>query len=345
MGQLSLADLHRMFPQWDATSVAHLVQHFNLCLPSQGGYKFPALIRAQALFGLWEKDQLYQVYAGVRIVCRTAADIFTPGLFPCLQLLVQSKFPDDDDHELSLWSEGLKCCHGNVEVCVRHLNRAIEILARCAEGSRRECADLLHKVYTQVMGVIHQANPRTEVSRHILSAQHLCEHRPDPSIYSAAEIFEAERCGGVAKSLSGRIQEPIADLVCCGCPGLLMAAMSTPHAAYKDTPLRTRLQLSAMLDPPDPMGRNWCLLALQLGITEEVPAIDTARDQGSPTDKLLTAWGKSSSSTVAVLVDALCGIGRADAAAVLIECTSPFRTPNSSVVVNVSGVPLTSYLC
>ena len=347
-GQISLQDLCNVFPHWDVTSVAHLLQHFNLCLPRHGGYEFPALIKAQALFGLWERDQLFQVYAGVRIVCRTPADIITPGLFPRLQLLVRNQFSDAGSYELSLWNGGLKCCRDNmVEACVRHLepSRCIEILVRCSESSRGECASLLHHFYTQVTEVLCQANPRTEVSRYILSARQLCEHRQDPAVYSAVEVFEAERSGGVARSSTGRVQEHVGDLVCCGCPGLLMAAVSTPHAAYRDTPLHARMQLSALLDPPDPMGRNWCLLALQLGITEEVPAIDTARDQGSPTDKLLTAWGRSSSSTVAVLVDALLGIGRADAAEALIEGTSPFRTPNSSVVVNVSGVPLTSYLC
>ena len=348
-GLLSLATLHRVFPQWDAASVAHLLQHFNLCHPQHGGYEFPALIKVQPLFGLWERDQLFQVYAGVRIVCRTPADVFSPGLFPCLQLLVQSRFPPvDESHEVTLWSGGLKCCQGNVEACVRHvepIHRALEILVRSGEDSRRQCAELLHQLYTQVVSAIHQINPKTEVSRYALSARQLHEHRQDPATYSSMEIFEAERTNGMAKNSCGKTQEAIADLVCCGCPGLLMAAMSAPHAAYRDTSLRTRRHLSVLLDPPDPMGRNWCLLALQLGVTEEVPAIDAAHDQGSPTDKLLMAWGRSGSSTVAVLVDALCGIGRTDAAAVLIEGTSPFRTPNSSVVVNVSGVPLTSYLC
>ncbi|KAL5482195.1 hypothetical protein EMCRGX_G022490 [Ephydatia muelleri] len=345
---VSLHDMGEVvFIQQHPLSWCRQSQHFNLCHPRHGGYVFPALIKAQALFGLWEKDQLYQVYAGVRIVCRTTADVFSPGLFPCLQLLVQSRFPDDGNQEVTLWRGGLKCCQGNVEACVRHveLNKAVEILVRCGEDSRRQCAELLHQLYTQVLNTIHQTNPKTEVSRYTLSSRQLYEHRQDPSTYSSVEIFEAERTNGVARSSSGRTQEPIADLVCCGCPGLLMAAMSAPHAAYKDTSLRTRMRLSALLDPPDPMGRNWCLLALQLGVTEEVPAIDAARDQGSPTDKLLMAWGRSGSSTVAVLVDALCGIGRTDAAEVLIEGTSPFRTPNSSVVVNVSGVPLTSYLC
>ncbi len=98
-----------------------------------------------------------------------------------------------------------------------------------------------------------------------------------------------------------------------------------------------------MLDPPEQFGRDWCLLALQLGLTEDVPAINQAGDRGSPTDKLLLVWEKGVSGTVVSIIDALRGIGRDDAAQVLIEGLTLFRNSNSSVVVNVPGVALTSY--
>ena len=101
-----------------------------------------------------------------------------------------------------------------------------------------------------------------------------------------------------------------------------------------------------MLDPPDPLGRDWCLLALQLGLQEEVPVIDTANDFSSPTDKLLTAWEKESNqSSVALLVDALISIGREDAAQQLVNGVSPFNNPSSAAVVGISGTVATSYLC
>lgn len=75
------------------------------------------------------------------------------------------------------------------------------------------------------------------------------------------------------------------------------------------------------------------------------PCTDQADDGGSPTDKLLTAWERGVSGTVVNIVDALRGIGRTDAAHVLIEGISLFINANSSVVVNIPGVALTSYIC
>ena len=54
-----------------------------------------------------------------------------------------------------------------------------------------------------------------------------------------------------------------------------MSALSAPFTSVRCIPLQTRVELCHMFDPPDPLGRDWCLLILQLGLQEEVPVIDT----------------------------------------------------------------------
>lgn len=351
-GRVTLSEIQRVYPEWDAASILHLFEHFELCTPqneSRSAYEFPCLIKMEPLFGLWEKASSLTVYAGIHLRCCKKADIFSPSLFPRIQVQARKAFSDDiDDQELTLWTDGLKCCRGEVEVQVKHLepHKVIEIVVRGTEETRPECYALLQQFYALVLDTVRQTNPGTSVATHILSVKHLTEHKR-PVSYSAADVFEAERGSGLLQHHNPdlKLEENILDLVCCGCEGLLITAKSAPYASLKDLPLQTRVQLCQLLDPPDQFGRDWCLLALQLGMSEEVPAIDQANDHLSPTDKLLTAWEKGVNSTIVAVIDALRGIGREDAAQVLIEGISPFMNANNSVVVNVPGVALTSYVC
>lgn len=355
-GRVGVSEIRRVYPEWDAVSILHLFQHFELCSPldEEGtSYSFPGLIKMQPLFGLWEREPNLTVYAGIRLQCRDdRVDSFSPGLFSRIQVRIRRAFSDDiDDQELTLWSEGLKCCRGEVEVLVRlaEPSKVIEILTRGTKETRPECYALMQRFYFIVSEAVHETNPGTSTVTYIPSARHLKEHRKHPAMYSSAEVFGAERGDGVARHAveegDSDLEESILDLICCGCSDLLIAAKSAPYTPLRDLSQRTRAGLCRLLDPPDPLGRDWCLLALQLGMTEEVPAIDQADDGGSPTDKLLTAWERGVSGTVVNIVDALRGIGRTDAAHVLIEGISLFINANSSVVVNIPGVALTSYIC
>ena len=350
-GRVTLSTLQRVYPEWDSTSIAHLFEHFQLCSPQDEArtvFEFPCLIKMEPLFGLWEKDTNFTVYAGVSIKCSSKSEIFSPGLFPQIQVQARKAFADDiDDQELTLWSNGLKCCRGEVELLLRlsEPDKAIEIVARTSDEARLECYTLLQMFYSLVLDAIRSINPGTNAATFILSPRQLKEHR-EPIEYSAVEIFEAEREDRPLRNhQQPDVEEGILDLMCCGCSELLITVKSAPYASLSDLPIQTKVQLCRMLDPPDIYGRNWCLLALQLGLSEEVPAIDEADDSCSPTDKLLSVWDKGSSSTVVTIIDALRGIGRDDAATVLIEGLSLFKNANNSVVINVPGVALTSYVC
>ena len=56
----------------------------------------------------------------------------------------------------------------------------------------------------------------------------------------------------------------------------------------------TRQTLCQILDPSDPMGKDWCLLAVQLGLADRVPKLEGTRGRGqSQTAKLLDEWERS----------------------------------------------------
>ena len=349
-GQVSLREIERVYPELDPLSVSHLFEHFELCRPigSEIAFEFPLLIKMEPLFGLWEREPGLSVYSGVRIQTTSVANIFSPSLFARAQLHIRKVFSDDiEDQELILWTNGLKCCRGEVEICIKQLipNCTIEIAVRGTEETRTECYALLQQLYTILIATIHISNPGTVFTTNVLSMRSLVEHSKHPHSYTSMEIFEAERTMGMlTPSSPDEDPESICDLLCCGWEGAEITAKSAPYTSIRDIPLQTRVQLCRMLDPPDPFGRDWCLLALQLGLQDEVPEIDMSPDFGSPTNKLLLVWERRCNQNIVSLVDALQSIGRDDVAEEVVNGLSPFNNPNSSLIVNIGGVVATSYL-
>ena len=54
------------------------------------------------------------------------------------------------------------------------------------------------------------------------------------------------------------------------------------------------------------MGRDWCLLAVSLGLTDTVPLLDDSkRNAESRTDRTLEEWSHSTTATIAELISKL----------------------------------------
>jgi death-associated protein kinase len=62
-----------------------------------------------------------------------------------------------------------------------------------------------------------------------------------------------------------------------------------------------RKALCKALDPPEPLGRDWCLLAVSLGLGERLASLEsgassTETPKPSPTARLLEEWVRTSKS-------------------------------------------------
>jgi death-associated protein kinase len=349
-GAVSLNEIQRVYEELDALSVVHLLEHFEMCIAikDRNMYEIPLLIKMEPLYGLWEKELQFTIYAGLRLETSSQSSIFSPGLFPRAQIHIRKMFIDDNiemNQDITSWTNGLKYSNGQTEVYLRQVkqNSTIEILVRGDDASRNQCCELLKQFHDTVTGVINNSNPSTNVNINILSSWSMMEHWKEPLTYTSLEIFNAERTTGILTT-PGYLSESICDLLCCGCKEMEITAQSAPYTSIRDIPLRTRIELCRMLDPLDPFGRDWCLLALQLGIQDEVSAIDNISDARSPTDRLLAVWNdKNPCDTVVTLVDALIHIGRLDAAKELVNGLSPFHNPNYSIIMNIEGFASTSF--
>ena len=59
--------------------------------------------------------------------------------------------------------------------------------------------------------------------------------------------------------------------------------------------------LCQLLDPVDPMGRDWCLLAVRLEMADKVPKLDAGTEiakLSSQTARILDEWERNTSSTI-----------------------------------------------
>lgn len=91
--------------------------------------------------------------------------------------------------------------------------------------------------------------------------------------------------------------------------------------------IHTQRLLSLLLDPPDPMGRDWCLLAVTLGLSDFLPALDGQETQQvSQTQRVLAEWARRTSTQVRNLVAHLKDFNRIDAVEAILRTTAPFHT-------------------
>jgi hypothetical protein len=80
-----------------------------------------------------------------------------------------------------------------------------------------------------------------------------------------------------------------------------------------DTPVTAlsfaaRSELASLLDAPDSLGRDWSILAVKLGLMEQLPEVDSSSGKClSRTDQLLSEWAMRSPeySTVGKLCSVL----------------------------------------
>lgn len=90
-----------------------------------------------------------------------------------------------------------------------------------------------------------------------------------------------------------------------------------PTLPVRELSIGCRRVLSALMDPPDPLGKDWCLLAVQLGLTESVAHLDAAVHPSHPTQSptlsqtnaLLERWTQTEDSEATLGEEKFCIAG------------------------------------
>lgn len=337
-GCFTVDDFQLMYPETDALDLLQVLEALEICTQCDNDgeieYEFPCLNFVETIRGLWERDPKFgenTVYSGVRIKTPRSITGQLKHVFPRIQVQLRRTIlqdNDDPDSDLYQWHHGSKFCCGLLEGLLNmdKQEEFLELKVRGVEESRTNAFYFLEDLINIVEQVIVEMCPGLCIERHVLSVAQLQEHQKHIEAYLPRELLlmevrkECEVC-----LLDGPLEQFI-DLVCLGSEEVFNSLTLGVDLHVSHLTIHTRRQLSRLLDPPDPMGRDWCLLAVVLGLSTILPNLDNATNMAeSKTDKVLEEWAKDQSSTIGLLLVKLRELNRGDAVEVLLNTGPVFK--------------------
>lgn len=296
-------------------------------------HELPCLNFVETLASLWDHEEDggagdSMVYGGLRFEAgRFGVDDFM-HVFPRVQVRLRRHFMSyvsvDPDCDLYQWFHGSKYCTGSgceALITLELHENVIELKSRAViagDLTASEVYQFQESLAGVVVGALQDCLPGVQVQVAYLSAIDLAMHDPRPYAYPSRDVLLAlvneKETVQRARGSQGVEEEKLCNLVAFGSELLLSSLVPGLEMHVSRLPLDTRRQLCALLDPSDPMGRDWCLLAVRLGLSTELPVVEGDRDSaGSPTDRVLSLWSADSEATLSKLVKALTSLSRTDA--------------------------------
>ncbi|XP_044535757.1 death-associated protein kinase 1 [Gracilinanus agilis] len=337
-GRYTMEDIQRLVPESDVEELIQILDAMDICardLSSGTMVDIPALIKTDNLHRSWtdEEDEV-MIYGGVRIVPVEHLTPFPCGIFHKVQVNLCRwihQQSTEGDADIRLWVNGSKIAHRGAELLVLLVNhgQGIEVQVRGLETEKIKCCLLLDSVCSTIENVMTTTLPGLLTVKHYLSPQQLREHHEPVMIYQPRDFFRAQTLKETSlTNTMGGYKESFSSIMCFGCLDVYSQGSLGMDIHASDLNLLTRRKLSRLLDPPDPMGKDWCLLAMNLGLPELVAKYNNGTHKDflpSPVHALLQEWCNYPESTVGVLMSKLRELGRRDAADFLLRASSVFK--------------------
>jgi len=295
-------------------------------------HEVPCLNFVETLAGLWDRTEDRgggaTVYGGLRFEAGRFGTDDLVHVFSRVQVRLRRHFMSrvsvDPDCDLYQWYHGSKYCTGDgcEALITSELDeQAIELKCRATVSADLTASDVYRfreEITRVIVGTLQDCLPGLCVQVAYLSAVDLAMHDLCPYAYPSSDVLaalvgEKESVRRVSGS-QGVDEEMLSDLVAFGSDSLLSSLVPGLEVHVSRLPVETRRQLCALMDPADPMGRDWCLLAVRLGLSTELPVVEGDPDSaGSPTDRVLSLWSADNEATLSRLVKALTTLSRTDA--------------------------------
>uniref|UniRef100_A0A7N8XXS4 non-specific serine/threonine protein kinase n=1 Tax=Mastacembelus armatus TaxID=205130 RepID=A0A7N8XXS4_9TELE len=374
-GRYRLEEVQALAPENDVDELLQILDAMDVCardLTNPSMVDVPALIKTNGLHRSWteEEDEESLIYGGVRLVPAEHLTPFPCGLFHKLQVNLcrwsHQQKPEEDggediDGDIHLWTNGAKVNQAGVEAMILLVNhgQGVEIQVRGHDSERAKCYTLLDTICSITENLLASTLPGLLTAKYYLSPQQLREHHAPIMIYQPKDFFRAQiqRETSLTNTMGG-YRESFSSILSFGCAEVYQQGILGTDIHISDVPLLARRKLCRMLDPPDALGKDWCLLAMNLGLTDLVakhsngtpngtPELDSEADsqqamlQPSPTAALLQEWSRRTDSTVGVLMAKLRELGRRDAADFLLKASPVFRVNMEALGRAASGYPPT----
>ncbi|XP_071569766.1 death-associated protein kinase 1 isoform X4 [Temnothorax nylanderi] len=334
-GVYTLEDFQARCP-CPAAQALQALQAVNLCVPCEVDddeveYEIPCLNLVERLPGLWEPWKPCSnalPHTGLRLCPEEAPLYHLTAIFTHLQAQLRkiTQTWDPSNSDLYQWWRGSKLCLGPCESIItfeEEEHSCVEIQVRGPRGSSAQCFALLSVILDAMDTTIELVAPGMLLERHWLSPSQLREYDEIVHSWAPATVISALIGKGLEEAtlknpLNDR-QETVWEIVSCGLP-LMENCVPGPKQPVKYIKPAVQRRLAQMLDPPDHHGRDWCLLAVRLGLGDRVAQLDSTVD--SPTLRLLNCAGAE--CTVGLLVQQLRALDREDAVHLLLTYTPTY---------------------
>ncbi|CAG08187.1 unnamed protein product, partial [Tetraodon nigroviridis] len=365
-GRYRLEEVQALVPESDVEELLQILDAMDICARDTTNpfmVDVPTLIKTSGLHRSWteedEEDEAL-IYGGVRLVPAEHLTPFPCGLFHKLQVNLcrwshqqksEEEGGDDFDGDIHLWTNGAKVSQTGVEALVLLVNhgQGVEIQVRGHDSERAKCYTLLDTICSITENLLTSTLPGLLTAKYYLSPQQLRERHTPIMIYQPKDFFraQAQRETSLTNTMGG-YRESFSSILSFGCAEVYQQGTLGTDVHISDVPLLARRKLCRMLDPPDAMGKDWCLLAMNLGLTELVAkhsngtsngAAEPDSPQPSPTAALLQEWSGRADSTVGVLMGKLRELGRRDAADFLLKASPVFRVNVEAIGRAANGYP------
>ncbi|GLH12279.1 Calcium/calmodulin-dependent protein kinase type II alpha chain [Gryllus bimaculatus] len=311
-------------------------------------FEFPCYNFVETLDGLWdESDPRYcgpdSCYGGVKLRSPPETFHLIHSIFPRIQVQLRRTVQSlsDPDSDLYQWFEGSKLCSGPIEslITLEEDGEAVEMKVRGPVGSELACFYFMEELLGIVDQVLLEMSPGLPIEKHVLSAEQLREHSEEVHCWSPADLMEAvlrpQRLDSTLLNPVTEHKETLLDLVGFGAPevrDLVLTGDELPVSALSTV---CRQQLCRLLDPPDPLGKDWCLLAVKLGLDDKIATLDLENNLSmSRTARLLDEWAKDRTTGIGLLIKGLQDLGREDACQILLRSAPLYRIVPSTVPQN-----------
>ncbi|CAM1295422.1 DAPK1 (predicted) [Pycnogonum litorale] len=340
-GCYSVDDIQLLFPETDALDLLQVLESVCVCTQCDNDgdieYEFPCFNHVESLPGLWDKHDLRYidaVYGGVRLQYVPDVNSQLFSLFPRLQVQLRRAALEhhDPENDLYQWFHGSKFCSGSLEglITLEEKGEAVEVKVRGPKAMASDCYYFLEDLITVVEHVLTDITPGLLTERHVLSSKQLRDHSSKIISFSPQELLASQlSLNNVdqSRNINNNHDEPLLDLVCFGSKNVEEGLTLGRDLHISSLSVLTKQKLSALLDPTDSMGRDWCMLAVRLGMTEKLPRLDTGDNPSvSHTCRIIDEWSKSSNNcTIRCLVEKLEELGRRDAVDIILEAVQVAR--------------------
>ncbi|XP_073696330.1 death-associated protein kinase 1 [Garra rufa] len=361
-GRYRVEELQNLVSEGDIDELLQVLDAMDICardLANPGMVDIPALIRTGGLQHTWTDEEDVEgedtlLYGGVRVVPAEHLAPFPCGLFHKFQVNLcrwsRQQKPEVEAEDVRLWSGGARVGLGGAEALVLLVNhgQGVEVQLRGPDSDPGRCYALLDTLCGMAEGLLAATLPGLLTARHYLSPQQLREHHGPVMLYQPRDFFRAQARGENALSNTmGGYRESFVSIVALGCIQVYKQGSLGGEVPVAEVSHLARRKLCRLLDPPDALGKDWCLLAMNLGLSELAAKYSSGTNGTppadplslpSPTATLLQEWSQRPDSSIGVLLAKLRELGRRDAADFLLRAAPVFR-----VNLEILGTPPEPY--